>query len=112
MNMRTISEAARALEVSRQRISRAIAAGELHALRMGKRDLVDMDEARPWLDAKRRDGIGVDAVSTATGLTVCAIRQAVRDGWLPSWKDGRGLRFDLTEVFAAMDARMRGNNER
>lgn len=94
------------LGVTRQQVFRAINAGELRYLPMGGRRLVEMDEARAYFEAKKRYGMGIDALSTRTGLSASAIRRGVRDGWLPCRMYGRTMRFELDEVNAAIEARM------
>lgn len=111
MKMATINEVARAVGMSRQRVSRAIDAGALPVLRLGNRRMVDLEEAEKYFAIKRSDGIGVDALSTATGLSAGAIRQGVRDGWIPHWKYGRYLRFDKDAVFAAIQKRIESSDE-
>ena len=46
-------------------------------------------------------------VSEETGLTVTAIRRAVRDGWLPYIKPGKAYLFRMEDVRAAIEKRMK-----
>lgn len=96
--------------VMRHQVIRAMNAGELRYLPLGGRRLIDLDEARAYFsarqEAKKARGVGIDAVSGRTGMSVSAIRKGVHDGWIPCRKNGRALCFDLDEVFAAIEARM------
>ena len=62
----------------------------------GKLDGVDED---PFVCAQRE-------LSEETGLTVTAIRRAVRDGWLPYIKPGKAYLFRMEDVRAAIEKRM------
>lgn len=99
----------RDLDVSAYAVREAISAGDLRVLPLGAKRLIDLEEARAYFTAKRRPGIGIDALSTATGLRVSAIRRGVRDGWIPCERRGRALWFDLEQVMQAIEARMIGN---
>ena len=98
------------LGVARHQVIRAMNAGELRYLPLGGRRLIDLEEARVYFTDRQEDrkahGVGIDAVSGRTGMSVSAVRKGVRDGWLPCRKIGRTLRFDIDEVFAAIEARM------
>ncbi|MDD3212189.1 MAG: helix-turn-helix domain-containing protein [Eubacteriales bacterium] len=109
--MATINEVARAVGMSRQRVTRAIDAGALPVLKLGKRRMIDLEEAEKYFAIKRSDGIGIDALSTATGLTVSAIRRGIQEGWIPHWKYGRNLRFDREQVFSAIQKRIESSDE-
>ncbi|MEA4928565.1 MAG: helix-turn-helix domain-containing protein [Candidatus Limiplasma sp.] len=111
MKMLTINEAARALKVSRLLLSRAVERGEIASMPLGARRVIDLDAARAYLGRRREAGVGVDALSTATGLTVGAIRRGVAEGWIPHWRDGRTLRFDVAAVCDAINRRMQGASE-
>ncbi len=108
MKMATISEAARTLKVSRQRIKRAIGTGALPTLMVGSRALINLDAARTHFGEVPANTVSIRELSEATGLTVRAIRDGIADGWLPWVRDGRAKRFVPDEVCAAIDARMQG----
>ncbi len=106
MKMATIPEVVRTLGVGRSRIVRAIEKGELRVLKLGNRMLVDLDDASELVKRWDDSGIGIDALSTETGLSVGAIRAAVKEGWLPFHKSGKAFRFDLDEVNRAIELRI------
>ncbi|MEG1515881.1 MAG: hypothetical protein RSD95_13410 [Clostridia bacterium] len=107
MKFMTITEAARALEVERYRIQRRVNDGLFPFVRVGKRELVDIDVIGPLLEAERSDGMGIAEVSAVTGLSASAIRRAIRDGWMPAEiKNGR-YRIDLQAVRDAISKRMK-----
>jgi len=104
--MMPIGEAAMELGISRGRLRRAIDAGEIPVLTLNVKQLVDMDAAARVVATWASDGVGIDAVSTATGLPKYLIRQGAREGWIPHWTNGRWLRFDLAAVLAAIERRI------
>ena len=97
MKLRTIRDAAEMLGVNENRVRRAA--------RDGNRTLVDVDAARGVLSPEP-EGVKIDVVSEETGLTVTAIRRAVRDGWLPYIKPGKAYLFRMEDVRAAIEKRM------
>lgn len=91
MKLRTIRDAAEMLGVNENRVRRAARDGRIPSMQLGNRTLVDVDAARGVLSPEP-EGVKIDVVSEETGLTVTAIRRAVRDGWLPYIKPGKPLR--------------------
>ena len=87
MKLRTIRDAAEMLGVNENRVRRAARDGRIPSMQLGNRTLVDVDAARGVLSPEP-EGVKIDVVSEETGLTVTAIRRAVRDGWLPYIKPG------------------------
>ena len=67
--------------------------------------LVDLDVAHDILT--KPAGIGIEELSEKIGLNVSAIRRAVREGWLPYTKPGKAYLFNVEEVRAAIDRRIR-----
>ena len=67
MNLKTIREAAAALDINEAAIRRAVKCGELSVMALGNRMLVDIDEARDVL--VKPDGVTISVVSAETGLT-------------------------------------------
>jgi len=113
MKMVTVAEAAKALGVSRPRLTRALDAGKIPSMPLGCRRVVELETARAYFDSQRSAGVGMDALMTATGLKAGAIRRGMREGWIPYWRDeGTRLRYDLDAVYAAIDRRMQGNSEK
>lgn len=105
MNLKTIREAAVALDVNESLVRRAVGCGQLSCMALGNRKLVDVDEAREVL-AKPR-GVTIDQVSAQTGLTTSAIRRGIREGWMPCTKLGKRYDFDIEAVRAAIASRMK-----
>ena len=105
MNLKTIREAAAALEISEGVVRGAVRRGELNVMTLGNRMLVDIDEARVVL--AKQEGVKIEAVSAETGLTLSAIYRGVREGWIPYTKPGRSYLFDIDAVRAAIEQRMR-----
>ncbi|MEG0742814.1 MAG: hypothetical protein RR521_11320 [Clostridia bacterium] len=104
MKLKTIRDAAETLHVSEGRLRRAAMAGEVPTMKLGNRALVDVDAAR--LVLSEPEGVPIEAVSEQTGLSVSAIRRAMREGWMPHTKPGRAYIFDLESVQAAIERRM------
>lgn len=104
MNYKTIPDAARALGVHEGKVRRAVKSGSLASLKLGNRPLVDLDEAKAVL--AEPEGVTIDVVSAETGLTVGAVRRAVREGWMPSRKPGKAYLFDLEAVREAIRQRV------
>ena len=79
--------------------------GRIPSMQLGNRTLVDVDAASGVLSPEP-EGVKIDVVSEETGLTVTAIRRAVRDGWLPYIKPGKAYLFRMEDVRAAIEKRM------
>lgn len=105
MKLRTIRDAAEMLGVNENRVRRAARDGRIPSMKLGNRTLVDVDAARGVLSPEP-EGVKIDVVSEETGLTVTAIRRAVRDGWLPYIKPGKAYLFRMEDVRAAIEKRM------
>lgn len=106
MNLKTIREAAWALDMGEAKLRRAALSGKVPVLRVGNRLLVDVDGARE-LVKRDRAAVGVKKVSEKTGLSVSAIYRAVREGWLPAEKNGKSYEFDMEAVMAAIEKKIR-----
>ena len=81
MNLKTIREAAAALDVNEAVIRRAVKCGELSVMALGNRMLVDIDEAREVL--VKPDGVTISVVSG---------RRARRDPAAHEEDNGRRIR--------------------
>lgn len=104
MKFATIREASVELNISEDRMRRAVRNGDIPYMKLGTRTVVDIDRVAELL--KRPEGVNIATVSSETGLSVSAIRRAVREGWMPCAKSGRAFLFDMNEVRAAIEARM------
>ncbi len=110
MRMLAIADVAKEIGWSRQQVIRAIEAGELKPLILGSKRMVDLEEAQALASRVRDEGIGIEAVSSLTGLTVGAIRAGIAEGWIPCWRKGRAWRFDGQQVIAAIQKRIEEQN--
>ena len=77
MNFKTIRDAAAALGVAESKLRRDVAAGTVPSMKLGTRAVVDIDAVADLL--QKPEGVGIEAVSAETGLSVSAIRRAVRE---------------------------------
>lgn len=109
MNLKTIRVTADMLGVSENTVRRAVHDGKIPYIMVGNRSLVDADAARNVLTGK--EGSSIEDVAAATGLKVNTIRRAIKEGWMPCEKVGRAFVFQMDEVKAAIDARIRGQNK-
>ena len=113
MRMRTLSEAAAELGMSRNRLRRRIEAGKLPYLMWGNRMLVDLDEIGPMLQAEleAESMVGFADLEVLTGLSTNTLRQMCAEGIIPFVRDSRNYyRFDPEAVQAALREHMRNNN--
>ena len=110
MKLLAIAEVAKEIGWSRQRVERAIEDGELKPLILGSKRMVDLEEAQALSARVRDEGMGIDAVSSLTGLSVGAIRTGIAEGWIPCWRKGRAWRFDGQQVIAAIQKRIEEQN--
>ncbi len=109
MKFATIREAAVELTISEDRLRRAVKNGDIPHMKLGTRTVVDIDRVAELL--KRPEGVNIATVSSETGLSVSAIRRAVREGWMPCDKTGRAFMFDMDEVRAAIEARIQAQTK-
>jgi len=105
VNFKTIRDAAAALGVAESKLRRDVAAGTVPSMKLGTRAVVDIDAVADLL--QKPEGVGIEAVSAETGLSVSAIRRAVREGWMPCDKPGKAYLFQMDKVHAAIDERVR-----
>ena len=104
MKFLTIREAAEALDVPEHRLRRDIREGRTPHMKLGNRAVIDVDQARALYP--KRETISIQELSRQTGLTQGAIRRAIRAGWMPCTKPGKGYEFELEAVNAAIAARV------
>lgn len=109
MKFATIREAAESLNISEARLRRAVKSGEIPFMMLGMRTVVDIDTVATLL--ARPEGVNITTVSNETGLSVSAIRRAVREGWIPCDKTGKAFLFNMEEVRAAIEARMKSQTK-
>lgn len=109
MKFATIREASVALNISEDRLRRAVKCGDIPHMKLGTRTVVDIDRVGELL--KKREGVNIATVSSETGLSASAIRRAVREGWLTCDKSGRAFLFNMDEVRAAIEARMQAQTK-
>lgn len=102
MRLMTISEAARLLGISEQRLRRGVEAGRYPYIRIGSRKLVDVDELEPVIRAEQAT-IGIREAAQLTGLPMTAIRRGAREGWLPCRKDGKAYLFQPAQLLDALE---------
>lgn len=110
MKLTTIPDAVKLLEsenfkVSESKLRRDAQAGKIPSMKVGTRTLIDVDVARQMVHQPR--GLGIEAISAETGLKVSTIRRGISEGWIPARKDGRAYEFDLADVWAAIERRMK-----
>lgn len=110
MKMRTLNEAAEALNTTRHRLKRGIDAGRYPSMRWGSRLLVDLDVVGPIVEAENAEAektVGIGELSELTGLPPATIRRMCREGMLPFTQDKRTrYRFRPSEVMAAIQNMM------
>lgn len=108
MTLRTLTEAAELLGVSRRRLRAGIDAGRYPAYHWSNRMLVDVDALAPILAEEQRkrenhEGrIGLRECAEAIGLKPATLRRMARAGLVPCEKDGPYYRFVLAEVEATI----------
>ena len=103
--MRTIPEAAKALNRSESFLRRGIEAGKWNVFQAGRHVLVDVDDLAQQIGPDR-SGLDVAGISKLTGLSQNQVRQGIQDGWLPHWKNRKKYLMDPEEVKRAILDRM------
>lgn len=73
--------------------------GEIPYMMLGTRTVVDIDTVATLL--ARPEGVNITTVSNETGLSVSAIRRAVREGWIPCDKTGKAFVLGESSVQAS-----------
>lgn len=112
MRLRTCREASEAVAdicaISPKVIRRGCVDGLYPCLQVGNRMLVDVDALREILtdEGNRANLIGTAELSMRIGLSESTIRRAVNDGWMPSVRVGRHMKFDLAKVQQAIIDKM------
>lgn len=112
MKLMTCREASVALRekygVTQTQIKRRCLTDRCPSIKIGNRLLVDVDALRTLLDEERQREqlMGTTDLARHIGLSESTIRRAAADGWLPYHKEGRNMRFVLSEVQQAIQDRM------
>ena len=104
MRLATIRETCKELGVAESILRKAVATKKVPVMMLGNRVLVNVDSAREVV--VRPTGCTIEEVSQQTGLTVSAIRRAIREGWMPCEKPGRAYIFHMPDVLEAIQQRM------
>lgn len=97
-----VSEAAKQLEVTEQRIRRGMAAKRYPHLKIGSHSMVDVDALADIIAKEGHKGLSIKEICAETGLRQTAMRQAMKEGWIPYWKLGKAFQFDLDAVQLAL----------
>lgn len=110
MKLRTLTEAAAMLGVSRARLRRGVQAGRYPCMRWGSRTLVDVDALRAIIaeeDAQNADGtISLRECAEAIGLGPDTLRRMTKTGMIPCVHVGRACRYRLEDVQRAISGEM------
>ena len=113
MKLRTLTEAAKILGVSRYHLRAGIAAGRYPAFTWGNRQLVDVEALAEILAEERRrqeagEGmIGLRECAEAIGVAPEALRRMALAGLVPFERQGRYYRFCLADVERAIRGGMK-----
>lgn len=113
MSIRSVTEAARLLGVTRYRLLEGIKAGRYPAMRFEGRLMVDIDALREIIrkeDQQRAKDAGrklnLKQCAAAIGLSTGTLRRMAEAGAVPGSKRGRYWMFDLNAVKAAINKNM------
>lgn len=112
MKLRTLNEAAEALNLTRRQLRMGIESGRYPALSWGNRLLIDLDEIAPIVaqerqQRERHEGmIGLRECADAIGISQDALRRMALSGLVPYERSGRYYRFRLAAVEEAIRAGM------
>lgn len=113
MKLRTLTEAAEILGVSRRQLRDGVMAGRYPSITWGNRLLVDLDVLAGILEDERQrrerhDGlIGLRECAEAIGLTPDQLRRMALRGMVPYTKRGRYYCFILADVEMAIRTHMK-----
>lgn len=112
MKLRTLTEAAKLLGISRRRLRAGIEEGRYPAMEWGNRLLVDVDVlAKIIAEERRKEASGVGWVglrecAEAIGVSTETLRRMAQAGVVPYKRHGRFYRFQPAEVEAAIRRNM------
>lgn len=112
MKLRTLTEAAKLLGISRRRLRAGIEEGRYPAMEWGNRLLVDVDVLAKIIAEERRreearEGlIGMRECAEAIGVSMETLRRMAQTGVVPCERQGRFYKFRLAEVEAAIRRNM------
>lgn len=108
MKLRTLSEAAYELEISRSKLRAGLASGRYPGgIHVGSRWMVDVSEVRPVLEAEEAGhGISLSACARALGIPASTLRRMALHGLVPCKRIGGKYSMDPDAVEAAIRWRM------
>lgn len=104
MNLKTIPEAARLLDMNPQQLRRRVRDGHYPSYEVGGRVMVDMNELARIVEMER-GSIGIAEAAQLTGLSIGMIRKGVRGGYLPHIEVGGGYRFVPAQLLDALEGK-------
>ena len=113
MKLRTVTDAAEALGLSRRKLKTGIQTGKYPCLHWHGRTLVDMDALAPIVEEEREQEarhegmIGLRECAEAIGLSEDQLRRMAVEGLVPYQRSGRYYKFRLDAVEAAIRAGMK-----
>jgi hypothetical protein len=96
------------MNISEDRLRRAVVAGDIPALKLGNRTLIDIDQTQDIFN-EIKVGVTIKEVSEQTGLSIHAIRRGMRDGWLPYSKPGKFYVYNMEAIYTAIKKRIEEN---
>lgn len=108
VKLRTLSEAAYELEISRSKLRAGLASGRYPGgIHVGSRWMVDVSEVRPVLEAEEAGhGISLSACARELGIPVSTLRRMALQGLVPCKRIGGKYSMDPDAVEAAIRWRM------
>lgn len=110
MKLRTINEAAAALNTTREKLRRGVQSGLYPSMAWGTRTLVDIDVLGPMLEEERaRDNMAsTNECAAQIGISPITLRKMAEQGVVPSARRGGYNRycFDVEAVKEALRKRM------
>ena len=108
MKLRTLTEVAETLGVSRRKLKQGADEGRYPCIHWHGRLLLDLDELEPIIEEERRRAarhegmIGIKECAEAIGVSQDQLRRMAAEGLIPCERSGRYYKFDLEAVMAAI----------